>query len=796
MIEVSHIRNYDQPLHEGTMLIESDADYVKACHALRESFSQKGSLKIWVRQRWHFDWLRNFTEQTNIPCTFSEKTPRIILAEKWNVTIPEWLDDETVTDQNLLAMDVDVEYQVGFGDRMLVFFLGQAFYAEKLESGNLSGIVAAMTRPEVSGHFNSYPVLNRCFEEKVSEWERRSNQAWVKKVCSDLLNDPEKLWKELTLWSLLAGYPKKLLEYVVTAERALFLQNVPSEAISGLPLHRVAIEQASTQIEMFFKDLGPSVKSNSDFYEILKCVSGQLEKEFQLITELLASNLFEVSREDIFHVQEKLKSCPGISGGRLATLYQFVRLNRPSLPEEDESWEADQWINWVVDEYIPYRHWQTQNTHYDAKVEDVVQRFSDWYVEAYTAIHQDREKSLVHLLNYWEDQIKKEVLSLILIVDSLPLTFWDLFQEALAKAGFHRHEIAYRFGPIPSHTEASKPLILSGTWERHDKGYEAILQDRAQKDWGGKRVIYLPNLKALSALQVPEEPAIVLLNFLPPDEVLHSDVELKDSTYEEELHRLFARLADSAKNLFERWPGESQEFSVYVITDHGASKILEEEKASFDSKVVSKLFSDERHRFSYVNKAEAGNIPENLWSLGYRFSQPFVDEDYVYFIPRGHNTVRGLGSGKGYVHGGASPEEVIVPAAIFKPVRPAWKELEARFTNLRIDRKTGKASFYIQRVIPLQIEVQNPNSEAIQILRVDLLSPDADIKGCTTPYVAGSGYGTVEVDCYFNKSALGEEELIIQFTYEISGEEYIKELKAAAEYKSAVTGGFTLKDLK
>ncbi|MCK4814469.1 hypothetical protein KA005_01760, partial [bacterium] len=76
------------------------------------------------------------------------------------------------------------------------------------------------------------------------------------------------------------------------------------------------------------------------------------------------------------------------------------------------------------------------------------------------------------------------------------------------------------------------------------------------------------------------------------------------------------------------------------------------------------------------------------------------------------------------------------------------------------------------------------------------LSPDADIKGCTTPYVAGSGHSTVEVDCYFNKSALGEEELIIQFTYEISGEEHIKELKAAAEYKSAATGGFSLRDLK
>jgi len=338
--------------------------------------------------------------------------------------------------------------------------------------------------------------------------------------------------------------------------------------------------------------------------------------------------------------------------------------------------------------------------------------------------------------------------------------------------------------------------MLSGSWESQEKSYEDILTKRSEKDWNSKKIIYLSNLKALSNLEPPKQPSIVLLNLLDIDDLLHSDVELRDTTYEEELYRLFARLADSAKRLFDGWQGTSEHLSIYVITDHGASRIIEEEKASLDSKVVNKLFPDEKHRFSRINKAEADKIPQNLWSLGYRFSQPFISEDVVYFIPRGHNTVKRPKKEKGYVHGGATPEEVIVPAAIFRPVKPTWKALFARFLNLKIDRETGKAVFYIQRVIPLEIEVQNPNPEPVQILQVDVLSPDTEVKACTRPNIEAGKYGTVQMDCYFHKSALGSEELVVQLTYEIAGEKSTRDLTQAAEFKSALTGGFSLKDLK
>ena len=92
--------------------------------------------------------------------------------------------------------------------------------------------------------------------------------------------------------------------------------------------------------------------------------------------------------------------------------------------------------------------------------------------------------------------------------------------------------------------------------------------------------------------------------------------------------------------------------------------------------------------------------------------------------------------------------------------------------------------------------IVNPNPEDIRIVRIAILKPDAEMKGQETPLIRKGQTTTIGVACYFNKSSLGQEELILQCIFEIAGEERVMEMKVAAEFKSALTGGFSLKDLK
>ena len=164
-------------------------------------------------------------------------------------------------------------------------------------------------------------------------------------------------------------------------------------------------------------------------------------------------------------------------------------------------------------------------------------------------------------------------------------------------------------------------------------------------------------------------------------------------------------------------------------------------------------------------------------------------------MPKGHNTVSQSGRAKGYVHGGATPEEVIVPIAVYKLVETAWKRPAARFLSLALAGETGRAKFYIQRVVNLEIEIQNPNAADIHVLRASVTSPETDLKGYEAEVIPAEGVNAFRMSCYFKRAALEATSLEIQIAYELSGEQHTLDLALECDFKSAMTAGFSLRDL-
>jgi hypothetical protein len=791
--EISFVGLHQSEPPEGILVVDTARDYVLACQAVRDPDNRPSGL--WVTGRPFFAWLQTYCALIDLETHFRELTPRLILADRWRVSIPDWLDDETVKSENLLSLDIVPGTEDDFENALLGHLLGNGFRAPELAPECIVEVLAAVLDPKTKDLFDRYPSARKALDEKCGRWEQVAGSRWVGDFCRSLRTQPEALWHDLTVWALLGRYPEKLIEFAAAPQRVVFLRGIPVDVLTELTLHTVASEVALNQVELFFRDIKGAITSTGDLGKVLAAVSRRLPQEFALVLELLESSSYDLQPRDIELVRETFRTCPGVSSARMDSLDRFVPPPKPSAPEAGEAWGADRWIAWTVEEYLPYRRWQVQNRQFDDQVEVSVQAFTDWYVEEYAAVHQDAGRSLVHVLSQWSEQLAEDELSLVVLVDCLPVDFWEPFEQQMASAGFHRHQRGYRFAPLPSHTEVCKPWLLSGSWEKMDSNYSDLLEKRRCRDWPGKEVHYLPNLKALAEVGIPVKPAILVLNFLQVDRALHTDVESDGSTHREELFRLFARLGSVLKGISDLWQGPVHKLGVYVATDHGATKILEEEKASFDSKVVSRLFPDEECRFAWITPDAAGATPENLWSFGYRFKQPFGGQDAIFYIPRGHNTVKTGSKSGAYVHGGASPEEVIVPTAVFRRSSPVWKEPAIRFVELRTERESGAAVFYILRVVSIRIEIQNINTEAIRVIRADILGPGAEVKDFTTCSVGSQETGEFELSCYFRKSAQDQEELFVQITYELAGEEHTMQASTPAVFKSATTGGLNLRDL-
>ena len=794
-LSISYIGDLTYNPPEDVRLVNCDEDYVNVCREVVSGCNSGDNLIVWVRSKIHFTWFKDFIQQIGHPSSFNEMTARKILAENWNVSIPDWLTDEDVLEQKLLDIPVKSHCErESFITRLLVYFFGTAFQSDMLDKSNLAAVIKAIVKDESKVTFTQYPIIIRALEIRCEEWAQVSKDRWAKNISGQLCVNAYDIWQWLSFWNYLHGYPEKLLEFVLSPEQVQLVSSIPVEAVSDLPIESTIREEILSQIEQYFKDYKGQITSSDQFQKILGRTSGRLYKEYLFVSKILNSSLFTPTLEDVQKVQAKFRLCPGVSDTQLNLLRFCVAPPKPNTQRSEAQLNSREWIRWATEEYIPYRAWQIHSGHYDEELETTVELFSDWFLEEYSSIHSDPNLSLIHHLRDM-DLSESGNFSLILLIDCLPINFMELMENALRDEGFSRHELNYRFAALPTTTEYNKSFLLSGEWYQTKDNYEAVLKIRSIADWNNKKVIYLSNLKALSEMVIPSEDSIVLLNLIDGDELLHSDLESKNMSYEEELHSLFSRLVKVVSRLSKEWAGRKECFNVHVITDHGACRILEEETHSFDSKIVNNLFPNEKHRYAVIEEKHADDIPDNLWALGYKFKQPFDANEKIFFLPKGHNTVRRSTSVRGYLHGGVTPEEVLVPAALFKLISTSWKTPSVRFLDLDLIKDTGRAKFYVQRVVVLKVEIQNQNSVDIRVLRISVKSPETDLKSCDTPVINAESVGALRLSCYFKKTSIGEKNLEVEIVYELSGEQNVLSLTLESEFKSAMSGGFNLKDL-
>ena len=711
-LNVSLVGDFRGVVPPEALIVQNDADYVLAAQMIRDCAEQKKPAQIWVRNKAHYRWLRTYVESVKLHADFEEKTPRLILADIWTVSIPDWLKDEQVLEQKLLDLQLPDPHPDDFTSALPAMLLGEHFLKSQISVKDIPELLS-MAFPHNRKLFQQYPVLHQCFKTKCMHWRQASSHPWMEEVFGILNEDPESLWHDLTLWVLLCGYPEKLLGYAIPPHRMALVQQLPPEKLAGVEMHDVAVEEASNQVNLFFNDVGKQLESAEDLLKIIGFCSGRLHDEFVQLRKILQVAPVSIEETHLEKIKEKFSSCPGVSTSDLIKLNKFIVPDIPSIPAGGETWDADRWRDWTAKEYIPYRHWLTEYHKENAELEKTVAAFSDWYVENYSTLHQDVSMSLVHVLTSWSDRIQDDDLSLIIVIDCLPLTYFHLLRKAFHISGFHRHEQNTCFAPLPSNTATCKNLLLSGDWQVDEKThYSTLVDQRVKASWPEKNAVYLPNLQAMTSSVITEQrSAVYVLNYIPSDEVMHSDPGLKGMTYEEELFNCFTKLAESAHAFLQRSQKKVEDLSVYVLTDHGAARILDSERKSLESKIVSDLFENSKHRFATIPKEDANSIPSNLWDMGYRFVKPFVDCDFEYFIPRGHKTAGTKTRPPGYVHGGATPEEILVPVAVFKAVEIQWKAPLGRFSGVKLE-SIGISIFDLAYQIVVAVMALNVSKKA------------------------------------------------------------------------------------
>ena len=399
---------------------------------------------------------------------------------------------------------------------------------------------------------------------------------------------------------------------------------------------------------------------------------------------------------------------------------------KPPFPQPpSEAWDASEWLKWITTSYMPYYNWLDAQAQRDPEVANYAFMFADWFYDnfihlkngnphyfAFSALYQEREYIL-----------SRGTITLILIVDNLNYTYFDELSQQFLLQDFMLEEVKPLLSLIPTATEVGKGALIAGQGDQVDFAKDRYT-DLINKAWSSllqeKKARYLHNIGELQQERLLSHD-VYFLNYLPIDEALHEDSRDSGRLHTDVIHEYLASLAKEVNNFAKRFQIEER-LLVYAISDHGSTRIPQDIVNVIDQKSFKKLTVEKHHRFIPLTDENFASLPQVTETQCYLIDRHRFKTNNNYLIARQY--YRFIQTHENfYVHGGLTPEEVVVPFARFtrKPVTPTPPSLHLLTKEFRYAVKSK-----------VKLEVGNPNTFPLEALSIRLIDADADEALITT----------------------------------------------------------------
>jgi len=385
-------------------------------------------------------------------------------------------------------------------------------------------------------------------------------------------------------------------------------------------------------------------------------------------------------------------------------LEMLIPKGAPSEP--DLNWGSEEWINWAVNEYLPYRFWLENTGQLDDHIGEIANLYADWFYENYgNLLYHSKHMAWKGLLNLKDDIKSFSGKVLVIVVDNFNMKFYSEFRSAMQQKGFYQQKMHHCFSHLPSCTEVSKKAIITGHFAPFK---ETSYENQVENVWEnrlGKKVKYLSDISSLREVSKLEHD-VYFLNYLPLDITLHQNENQLGVSHSYNIRNYLQLLVQDIQAFAVRL-GIERDLMVIVTSDHGSTRIPKGTINVIQKKYYQKRTDDRHHRYIAISDEELENLPENIKYDCYIIKRDAYDLSSNYLIAR--RLYRFLSTDNHtYIHGGVTPEETIIPLAIFQPATITPKPLELLLL--------GTNTIFAGTKVDLKLEITNINNFLLHTL--------------------------------------------------------------------------------
>lgn len=717
----------------GDRLVQSTSDYVLACIDLRQALhdSESTSLRLLVQHRATGTWLLGLAQTYGERIKVQRYTPREALRERWRLDVPPQVTDDQILQAGLLGEQVTPRAGQSFEDVLLEHFYHSLLAYPAFPAEQFGRLVAEFKSAPWKDNERRVLVAN-IYRERLNLWEQHELNEGRRWLIAQFRANPDQLRNLLSSYQVLRRYPASLGENVLgeTAWKALQKSGL---TLSFERISEETINQAHAEIQYFLTAKLAELAQPSDLANLLDRLSGHLLTEFNIVEQVLNAHP-DWATSDLFRRVERLFA--PLRSGLLTRLSRLRRILPPLYPAAPNTgWTVEQWLPWVRDEYMPYRVWLDDQRREDAVMAQFAEQFADWYFANILELRNTAEEYFAYAALYQQGRQLHQTQSvgLIVLLDNFNYARFASLAQLFNQQGFSLTAEQPVLSLIPTATEIGKASLIAIKGDRvevPEKDYSSLAVNSWQPILGaGKSVLYLPDIGELQSL--PEHlHDLYILNYLAIDEALHGSSKTTGLEHTEIIDGLLRALVSSIAEFVHRFRLE-QRLHIFVVSDHGSTRIARKVVNVVDRKFFKDVADSRHHRYLALADEQFSRLPQMAESQCYLIGRQTFKTKQNYLIARGYYRFAETDEDF-YVHGGLTPEEVVVPMAHFES-----KPLNVNAPTFRL---LGSQFRYAVKSL-LRFEVGNPNTYLLDNVRVvlaglsdaefivDRLKPNSKVEG-------------------------------------------------------------------
>lgn len=713
-------------------------DYIPLRQHLRRALNDENhNYTVYLQSRILTRWLQDLRDYEPHIIHWEETNLREQFRQKFGLLPPPELDERAIKDLQLLELPIPDDVVIADPTSWLLgLYIDNIWTYIKPYKGHLADLAAWAMRIE---HFPS--SLNPLMRERLVQWKEVDSHYQI------FLDHPWQDAGEMLLlrWAL-RSYP---IQFSLRQQ----LDSIPLEDCNNYAdLCHKLLSKYNTQLRQFWSSWLASIPSQ-DIIIAIQQMSGLADIELNIFEQWAWMNLPRLTAALLNSARERFSSLPQTE----LALKRLEELVPPPLPHKpDITWTTERWLDWATDEYLPYFAWVIRNNQPRDTQTALADSFASWLVDTYPRLLFDHQTPIAtnQLSKIRETLDSKQVdVILWLIVDGL--TWWQGKKLSAFCARHNRGATQTQpmLSALPTITSISKRALVQGYFNPANAKQPVIqiLESSLTRDTTYVR-LYTQHHELEKTLRSDIKPGVYALFYNALDHHCH---EINSFTDDESIDGHLRLISHIVEEGFRRCLEQGLRVKAFVSSDHG-STLLPSQATVLRVPIFAHEFEGEdtledeapdkgskpyrRTRVCAIERIPEESSLRQIEQDWYLLRQDIFNLPQHFLIPKGYAAVGRRP--KGWTHGGATPEEVIVAFIELQPAPIQIIEPAVEIEGYLMPRNAST----------LQVMIINPNPVPLKGVQLLALGASANLAQ-NTIQPSSKSMGELEVAAATGKGA-------------------------------------------